>query len=95
MLQTKVKRKTSNPRFDECFVFPVSSKTITERTLKFSIFDIDRRKKHNLLGQTLFSLEDFDVGNDKHPTLYRDLNKETSDVSLCRIAADLVLGARL
>ncbi|OQV14712.1 Synaptotagmin-15 [Hypsibius exemplaris] len=79
-LQTKVKRKTGNPRFDECFVFSVSSKCIMERVLKFSVFDIDRRKKHNLIGQAAYPLVDFDVNSDKHPTVFLDLDKEISEI---------------
>ena len=46
--------------------------------LKFSIFDIDKRKKHNLIGQAVYSLADFDVTIDHHPTVFLDLDKESS-----------------
>ncbi|XP_076980903.1 synaptotagmin-15-like isoform X2 [Tamandua tetradactyla] len=36
-LQSKTKRKTSSPQFDEHFTFQVSSKSITQRVLKFSV----------------------------------------------------------
>ena len=48
--------------------------------LKFSIFDIDKRKKHNLIGQAVYSLADFDVTIDHHPTVFLDLDKEILEV---------------
>ncbi|GAU97449.1 hypothetical protein RvY_08738 [Ramazzottius varieornatus] len=79
-LQSKVKRKTVNPRFDEPFVFPVTAKAIQQRTLKLTVFDIDRRKKHNLLGYVILPLSDFNVDSDRNPTIYRDLQSVVSDI---------------
>lgn len=85
MLQSKVKRKTVNPRFDEPFVFPVTAKAIQQRTLKLTVFDIDRRRKHNLLGYVILPLSDFNVDSDRNPTIYRDLQSAVSDVSFLKI----------
>ncbi|XP_055332141.1 synaptotagmin-15-like isoform X2 [Paramacrobiotus metropolitanus] len=79
-LQTKVKRKTCDPRFEESFVFPISAKTINERILRFSVYDIDRRKKHVLIGHAFHSLCDFNVALEHFPVTWKDLHKEATEV---------------
>ncbi|EHB05840.1 Synaptotagmin-15 [Heterocephalus glaber] len=56
-LQSRIKRKTSNPQFDEHFIFQVSSKSVTQRVLQFSVYHVDRQRRHQLLGQVLFPLK--------------------------------------
>nr|XP_033797013.1 synaptotagmin-15 isoform X1 [Geotrypetes seraphini] len=75
-LQSKTKRKTLNPQFDENFLFQVSSKTLNQRTLKFSIHHVDKLKKHHLLGQVLFPLKNEMPTGDSKVVIWRDLETE-------------------
>ncbi|XP_016070216.1 PREDICTED: synaptotagmin-15 [Miniopterus natalensis] len=76
-LQSKTKRKTSNPQFDEHFVFQVSSQSVTQRVLRFSVYHVDSRRKHQLLGQVLFPLKNEALGADCGRILWRDLEAES------------------
>ncbi|XP_017834427.2 synaptotagmin-15 isoform X3 [Callithrix jacchus] len=76
-LQSKTKHKTCNPQFDEHFIFQVSSKTVTQRVLKFSIYHVDRRRKHQLLGQVLFPLNNETLAGDCRHIIWRDLEPES------------------
>ncbi|KAK2098221.1 Synaptotagmin-15 [Saguinus oedipus] len=55
----------------------VSSKTITQRVLKFSIYHVDRRRKHQLLGQVLFPLNNETLAGDCRHIIWRDLEPES------------------
>uniref|UniRef100_A0A8C0XWK2 C2 domain-containing protein n=1 Tax=Castor canadensis TaxID=51338 RepID=A0A8C0XWK2_CASCN len=76
-LQSKTKRKTSNPQFDEHFIFQVSSKSITQRVLRFSVYHVDRQRKHQLLGQVLFPLKNETLEGDCRRIIWRDLEAES------------------
>ncbi|XP_063290730.1 synaptotagmin-15 isoform X1 [Pelobates fuscus] len=78
-LQSKAKRKTANPHFDENFVFQVSSKTVHHRTLRFSIYHVDKIKKHHLLGQVLFPLKNENLTDDGKLVIWRDLEVENME----------------
>ncbi|XP_052654823.1 synaptotagmin-15-like isoform X2 [Harpia harpyja] len=75
-LQSKTKRKTLNPQFDENFVFQVSSKMLLQRTLKFLVYHVDKQKKHHLLGQVTFPLKNQTLTDDNKLVIWRDLEKE-------------------
>ncbi|XP_010712479.1 synaptotagmin-15 isoform X5 [Meleagris gallopavo] len=75
-LQSKIKRKTLNPLFDEHFVFQVSSKTLLQRTLKFLVYHVDKQKHHHLLGQVIFPLKNETLTDDSKVVVWRDLEKE-------------------
>ncbi|CAM5128641.1 unnamed protein product [Eretmochelys imbricata] len=75
-LQSKTKRKTLNPQFDENFIFQVSSKTLCQRTLKFSLYHVDKQKKHHLLGQVIFPLKNETLTGDSKLVIWRDLEAE-------------------
>ncbi|XP_053442341.1 synaptotagmin-15 isoform X1 [Nycticebus coucang] len=75
-LQSKTKRRTSNPQFDEHFIFQVSSKTVTQRVLRFSVYHVDRQRKHQFLGQVLFPLKSETLAGDCGHIIWRDLEAE-------------------
>ncbi|KAM8924576.1 synaptotagmin-15-like, partial [Pelodytes ibericus] len=75
-LQSKSKRKTLNPQFDENFVFQVSGKTLHKRTLRFSVYHVDKIKKHHFLGQVLFPLKNENLREDGKLVIWRDLEDE-------------------
>uniref|UniRef100_A0A8C9DI27 C2 domain-containing protein n=1 Tax=Prolemur simus TaxID=1328070 RepID=A0A8C9DI27_PROSS len=76
-LQSKTKRKTSNPQFDEHFIFQVSSKSVTQRVLRFSVYHVNRQRKHQLLGQVLFPLKHETLAGDGRRIIWRDLEAES------------------
>ncbi|KAM9216834.1 synaptotagmin-15-like [Dugong dugon] len=76
-LQSKTKCRTANPQFDEHFIFQVSSRSVTQRVLKFSVYHVDRQRKHHLLGQVLFPLKNETLAGDYQHIIWRDLEAET------------------
>ncbi|MEE6488638.1 hypothetical protein FKM82_015296 [Ascaphus truei] len=78
-LQSKTKRKTLNPQFDENFVFQVSGRTLHQRTLQFSVYHVDKIKKHHLLGQVMFPLRTENVTDDGKLVIWRDLELENME----------------
>ncbi|XP_068114910.1 synaptotagmin-15-like [Hyperolius riggenbachi] len=78
-LQSKTKRKTLNPQFDENFVFQVSGKTLHQRVLRFSVYHVDKIKKHHLLGQVLFALKNENLTDDGKLVIWRDLEQDSSE----------------
>nr|XP_019571674.1 PREDICTED: synaptotagmin-15 isoform X1 [Rhinolophus sinicus] len=76
-LQSKTKRKTANPQFDEHFIFQVSSKSISQMVLRFSVYHVDRQRKHQLLGQVLFPLKNEILAGDCPRIIWRDLEAES------------------
>ncbi|KAM8806435.1 synaptotagmin-15-like [Eudromia elegans] len=75
-LQSKTKRKTLNPQFDENFVFQVSSKMLFQSTLKFLVYHVDKQKHHHLLGQVIFPLKNESLTDDSRTVIWRDLEKD-------------------
>ncbi|KAJ8023079.1 Synaptotagmin-15 [Holothuria leucospilota] len=80
-LQSKVKRKTANPKFDESFVFQVTFKALQQRTLRLSVFDVDRSKKHRLIGHAMYPLKDLDYETHQKVVMWLDLEKEVNETT--------------
>ncbi|KAM4851705.1 synaptotagmin-15 isoform 2-T2 [Thomomys bottae] len=76
-LQSKSKCKTSNPQFDEHFIFQVPSKSVIQRVLRFSVYHVDKQRKHQLLGHVLFPLKSETLAGDCHRIICRDLEAES------------------
>lgn len=57
-LQTKSRRKTSNPLFNEQFIFPCPFSGLKERSLRFTVCDFDRFSRQSAVGKVLFPLEE-------------------------------------
>ncbi|XP_043780779.1 synaptotagmin-15 isoform X3 [Cervus elaphus] len=79
-LQSKTKRRTTSPQFNEQFIFQVSSKSVTQRVLRFSVYLVDRQRKHQLLGQVLFPLKKETLAGNCRHILWRDLEAESLEV---------------
>ena len=73
-LQTKVKKRTRNPNFHQRFAFSMSYSILRERTLRFSVYDVDRFTRQTIIGHALYSLEDLDITMATEE--WRDLEKE-------------------
>ncbi|XP_052266141.1 synaptotagmin-15-like isoform X2 [Dreissena polymorpha] len=80
-LQSKFKKKTCNPTFDESYVFQVSSRNFSDRILKFTVYDVDRQKKHLLIGHALYPLKDHQLENNERLVIWRDLDKEVVETT--------------
>jgi len=73
-LQTKVKKRTRNPNFHQRFAFSMSYSVLIERTLRLSVFDVDRFTRQTAIGHALYSLKDLDITMATED--WRDLEKE-------------------
>lgn len=60
-LQSKMKRKTRNPTFKETFMFTMSYSLLIERTLRITVFDVDRFMRQTTIGHVLFPLSALDI----------------------------------
>ncbi|XP_071953041.1 synaptotagmin-15-like [Antedon mediterranea] len=78
-LQSKVKRKTTNPKFDESFVFQVTYKALQQRTLRLSVYDVDRSKRHKLIGHAMYALRELACEAHQKIVMWLDLEKEVSE----------------
>ncbi|KAK5641307.1 hypothetical protein RI129_009854 [Pyrocoelia pectoralis] len=76
-LQSKQKKKTCNPYFDETLVFQVSAKDMTDHTLKLTVIDAGRTKRKSEIGHVTFQLKDLEIGDGTEQQLFKfDLEKE-------------------
>ncbi|XP_052263097.1 synaptotagmin-15-like isoform X4 [Dreissena polymorpha] len=58
---TRIHKKTLNPIFNETFAFNVDTHSLVARSLRFSVYDVDRRRIRHTLGHVVVSLEDIDL----------------------------------
>ncbi|XP_044758183.1 synaptotagmin-15-like isoform X1 [Coccinella septempunctata] len=80
-LQSKQKKKTCNPYFDETLVFQVSSKEMMDRILKLTVIDGGRAKKKCEIGHITYPLKDLDFGDGSEQQLFKiDLEKEPHEI---------------
>ncbi|CAG9564773.1 unnamed protein product [Danaus chrysippus] len=82
VLQTKQKKKTCNPFFDETFVYQIPPGKLETLTLKLSVLDIGRvGKNKQLIGHIILPLSELEgVAPDEEPQLYKlDVEKEVQD----------------
>jgi len=78
-LQSKMKRKTRNPSFKETFMFTMSYHLLTERTLRITVFDVDRFMRQTTIGHALYPLTNLDVTMRKE--LWTDVEKSSQITS--------------
>ncbi|XP_013401578.1 synaptotagmin-15 [Lingula anatina] len=70
--QSKVRRKTLSPKFNESFVFQVPADNILERILRLSVYDVDKRRVRHSLGHVLLPLAGMDLTKNGE-MIWRDL----------------------
>ena len=51
------------------------------------MFDVDRHKRHNVIGHALYPLRDHDCESNERLVIWRDLEREVSEV---RLSVDVV-----
>ncbi|XP_041363619.1 synaptotagmin-15-like [Gigantopelta aegis] len=78
-LQSKFRKKTCNPKFEESYVFQVSYRTVEDRVLKLTVFDVDRHKRHNVIGHALYPLKEQNILLSDRVVVWRDLEKEVTE----------------
>lgn len=69
--QSKVKKRTLSPKFNETFIFKVQPEELNSRCLRFSVYDLDKRKVRHSLGHAIVSLAKLDVTTNQ--VIWRDL----------------------
>lgn len=74
-LQSKMKRKTTNPVFKETFMFTMSYNLLIERTLRITVFDVDRFMRQTIIGHVLEPLNSLDITMISE--MWRDLEKSS------------------
>lgn len=62
-------------------ILQVSYKAIQDRILKLTVFDVDRHKRHNVIGHALYPLREHDCEVNERVVVWRDLEKEVTEVS--------------
>lgn len=72
----------------------VSSKSLTQRVLRFSVYHVDRQRKHQLLGQVFFPLRNETLAGDCPHIIWRDLEAESGEVKV-KITRHIRLCVRL
>lgn len=70
-LQSKVRRRTLSPKFNEKFTFQVEESDLCNRTLRMSIYDVDKRKVRHTLGHVIIPLDKIDL--ESNMLIWRDL----------------------
>ncbi|XP_038222427.1 synaptotagmin-15-like isoform X3 [Zerene cesonia] len=93
VLQTKQKKKTCNPFFDETFVYQIPPGKLESLTLKLSVLDTGRVGRNKpLIGHVILPLSELEgVAPDEEPQLYKmDIEKEiqepTSDLGEVQVS---------
>ncbi|XP_065157323.1 synaptotagmin-15-like isoform X1 [Atheta coriaria] len=110
-LQSKQKKKTCNPYFDETLVFHVSPKDMSDHYLKLTVIDGGRTKRRAEIGHVTYLLKELEIGDGSEQQLFKlDLEKETTEIrsdlgellislvyneNLCRLTATVIEARRL
>ncbi|XP_035213775.1 synaptotagmin-15-like [Stegodyphus dumicola] len=69
--QSKIRKRTLSPKFNETYAFDVTPEDIPKRTLKLSVYDVDKRKVRHCLGHVIFPLSKSDWKTGE--TIWKDL----------------------
>ncbi|XP_064640032.1 synaptotagmin-15-like isoform X2 [Lineus longissimus] len=80
-LQSKSRKKTTNPKFEESFVFQVPHKSFEERCLKLTMYDVDRHRRHQVIGHAVYPLKEHDSECNERVVIWRDLEREVSEAA--------------
>ncbi|KAK3920631.1 Synaptotagmin-15, partial [Frankliniella fusca] len=78
-LQSRQKKKTCNPVFDETFVFQVPSKDLEDHVLRMTVVDTGRNKRRAVIGHVSFPLRRLAEEQDQQGVYKMDLEKDTPE----------------
>lgn len=70
--QSKVRRRTLNPKFHEAFKFKIKKEEVSEKTLRLSVYDVDKRKVRHSLGHVRVPLGKHDLHSNE--VIWRELD---------------------
>ncbi|GFO38308.1 synaptotagmin-15 [Plakobranchus ocellatus] len=88
---SKVKKKTLNPVYNETLTFMVPKEEISKRVLRFSVYDVDKRRVRHSLGHVMVNLKNEDLSKgdikwaDLEPTVQATASLGDLQVSLMYI----------
>ncbi|WAQ96666.1 SYT15-like protein [Mya arenaria] len=68
---SRIQRKTLNPVYNETYSFDVNEDDIRKQSLRFSVYDVDRRRLRHSLGHVIVPLEELDLMSSA--AMWRDL----------------------
>ncbi|KAK3091866.1 hypothetical protein FSP39_023231 [Pinctada imbricata] len=85
---SKVRKKTLSPMFNESFTFQVDPDSIRSKTLRFSVYDVDKRRVRHSLGHVLVNLADIDIL--KGDSMFKDLELTST---MCASLGDLQISS--
>ena len=54
---------------------------MVERVLRLTVYDVDRHKKHQVIGHALYPLKAHAHDDNERVVIWRDLEREVSEVS--------------
>ena len=58
----------------------VSNRALEERKLRLTVFDVDRHRRHNVIGHAIYPLKEHNYDSNERVVVWRDLEREVSDV---------------
>ena len=61
--------------------FQITLKALEERVLKFTAYDVDRNRRHQVIGHALYPLKEQSCEGDERVVIWRDLEKVVVEVS--------------
>ncbi|CAG7817180.1 unnamed protein product [Allacma fusca] len=79
-LQSKPKKLSRHPQFEETFGFQISKAGLVERSLKLCVYDVDSNKKTSMLGYVIQPLKDIDWSFGKQ-VFKEDLLRDSGELS--------------
>ena len=53
---------------------------MTERVLRMTVYDVDRHKRHQVIGHGLYPLKQHTHDSNERVVIWRDLEKEVTEV---------------
>lgn len=84
-IQSRIQHRTSNPEFNECFVFIVPEHELHTRTLRLTICDFDRFSRQQVIGHVTYPLKDVESITEKKEIWMDIIGEEETKVKIFKI----------
>ncbi|CAD5221182.1 unnamed protein product [Bursaphelenchus xylophilus] len=78
--ETKIKRNSLNPVFNETFLFSLNFNELQRKTLQIVVYDFDRLSKDDRIGQISIPLENYDFGDVSDQVMHLQKPDNDSDM---------------
>ena len=56
--------------------------------LKLTVYDVDRHKRHHVIGHSFYSLKSHDTDNNERVVIWRDMEREATEVQVLLLYND-------